>query len=109
MSMPLQTRIVMPASAKRGQIVEIQTIIQHVMETGYRRDHDGRPIPRDIIKSFVVTYAGAEIFRADMTQGIAANPYLAFTTIAIETGDLVFTWTDEHGRATTATRRLAVT
>lgn len=32
----------MPASAKRGQILEIQTIIQHIMETGYRRDHHGR-------------------------------------------------------------------
>lgn len=104
-----QTRIVMPQTAKRGEIIEIKTIAQHIMETGYRRDYDGRPIPRDIIKTFAVTYAGIEIFRADMTQGIAANPYLAFTTIATETADLVFTWTDEAGATTTASRRLIVT
>lgn len=102
-------RIVMPQTARRGEIVEIKTIIQHVMETGYRRDYDGRQIARDIIQQFAVTYAGEEIFRAELTQGIAANPYFAFTVIATQTADLVFTWTDEKGAATTATRRLTVT
>lgn len=101
-------RIVMPQTAKRGQIVEIKTIIQHVMETGYRRDYDGRQIPRDIIRQLAVTYGGNEIFRAELTQGIAANPYLAFTTVATTTADLVFTWTDEKGATTEVTRRLTV-
>ena len=99
----------MPATAKKGQVIEIKTIVQHPMETGYRRDNQGAPIPRDIIKRYVVTYAGAEIFTADMTQGIAANPYFAFHTIATETGDVVFTWTDEKGAVITETRKLTVT
>jgi sulfur-oxidizing protein SoxZ len=44
-----------------------------------------------------------------MTQGIAANPFFAFFTTAVETGDVVFTWTDEKGNVTKATRRLTVT
>ena len=107
--MALVTRIVMPASARKGQPIEIKTIVQHPMETGYRRDHRGAVIPRDIIKRVVVTYAGAEIFTADATQGIAANPYFAFFTTAIETGDMVFTWTDEKGESTVVTRKLTVT
>lgn len=107
--MSLPTRVVMPTSAKKGQVIEIKTIIQHPMETGYRRDHRGVVIPRDIIKRVVVTYGGAEIFTADATQGVAANPYYAFHTLAVETGDVVFTWTDEKGQSTTATRRLTVT
>ena len=103
------TRIVMPDKARKGEVIEIKTIIQHVMETGYRRDYQGVAIPRDIIKRTVVTYAGAEIFSADMTQGIAANPYFAFHTTAIETGDVVFTWTDEQGENTTVSRKLTVT
>ena len=106
--MALATRIVMPATARKGQAIEIKTIIQHPMETGYRRDHRGAVIPRDIIKRFVVTYAGAEIFTADATQGVAANPYYAFHTLAVETGDVVFTWTDEQGAATVVTRKLTV-
>ena len=103
------TRIVMPEKAKKGEVIEIKTIIQHVMETGYRRDYQGVAIPRDIIKRYTVTYAGAEVFTADMTQGVAANPYFAFSTQAVETGDVVFTWEDEKGMKTVVTKKLTVT
>ncbi len=101
-------RIVMPTTARNGEIVEIKTIVQHPMETGYRRDHNGAVIPRDIVKRFVVTYAGNEIFTADTTQGVAANPFFSFHLKAVATGDVVFTWTDEKGEATTQTRKLTV-
>lgn len=103
------TRIAMPAAAKAGEIIEIRTLIQHIMETGHRRDDMGRPIARDIIKSFVVTYNGTEIFRTEMFPGTAANPFVSFTTTAVETGELVFVWTDEKGQATTERRQLQVT
>lgn len=103
-----QTRIVMPAKAKAGDVVEIRTLIQHVMETGYRRTDVGAPIPRDIIERLVVTYDGEEIFAADMGPGIAANPYFAFTTRATRSGDIVFTWTDGRGQSTVERRRLEV-
>lgn len=101
-------RIVVPSIARKGEIIEIKTLIQHPMETGYRRGNVGEVIPRDIIKSLVVLYADAEIFRADMTQGVAANPYMAFSTVAVATGDVVFTWTDEAGRSHSETVRLTV-
>lgn len=103
-----QTRIVMPATAKRGEVVEIKTLIQHIMETGHRRDNMGRPIERDIIKTFVVTYGGAEVFRSECGPGVAANPYFAFHTVAMESGELVFTWTDEKGQATVEKRTITV-
>ena len=106
---PHLARVSMPASARRGEIVTIKTLIQHDMETGYRRDADGRIIPRDIIVTFVATYAGEEIFRADTFPGISANPFVAFTTLATETADLVFTWTDLAGATTTQTKKLMVT
>ncbi|HRD77358.1 MAG TPA: thiosulfate oxidation carrier complex protein SoxZ [Hyphomicrobiaceae bacterium] len=104
-----QTRIVLPSSARRGETIEIKTLIQHPMEPGYRRDAMGRAIPKHVISSLVVTYAGEEIIRAALTQGIAANPYLSFWTTAVETGDLVFTWTDDRGGVTSETRTLSVT
>jgi sulfur-oxidizing protein SoxZ len=106
--MSLPTRIVMPTTARKGQVIEVKTIVQHPMETGYRRDHRGAVIPRDIIKRVVVTYAGNEVFAVDATQGIAANPYFAFHFKAVETGDVVFTWIDEHGVETRQTRRIQV-
>lgn len=102
-------RISMPTSAKSGDVIEIKTLVQHVMETGFRRDELGRAVPRDIINTFVVTYAGGEIFRMDLFPGVAANPYIAFPTVASETGDVVFAWTDDRGTTLTETRRLTVT
>jgi sulfur-oxidizing protein SoxZ len=104
-----QTRIVCPRTARKGEVVEIKTLIQHPMETGYRRDNVGKPIPRHIITSFTVTYAGEEVFRADLFPGVAANPFMAFSTVATETGDVVFTWRDDQGQTTVETVRLTVT
>ena len=103
------TRIVVPAKARKGETIEIKTLINHPMETGYRRDNGGQAIPRDIITKFTCTYAGEEVFRMDLFTGVAANPFVAFTTIAIETGDLVFEWTDQHGAVTREQARLTVT
>jgi len=102
-------RIVMPKTASRGEIIEIKTLVTHPMETGYRRDDMGKAIPRDIITLLTVQYAGEEVFRMDMFPGVAANPFAAFTTIATETGELVFTWTDEKGDAHVEKAMLTVT
>jgi len=102
-------RIVMPKTAKKGEIIEIKTLITHPMETGYRRDDMGKAVPRDIIGLFTVTYAGTEVFRMDLFPGVAANPFAAFTTVATETGELVFTWTDEKGEAHVEKATLTVT
>jgi len=54
-----------PAKAKRGDVIEIKTLMSHIMETGYRHTASGEAIPRDIITSFACRYNGTEIFRAD--------------------------------------------
>jgi sulfur-oxidizing protein SoxZ len=102
------TRIVVPAKARKGEVIEIKTLINHVMETGFRRDNSGRAIPRDIITRFTCTYGGEEVFRMDLFTGVAANPFVAFTTVATETSDLVFEWTDQHGTVTREQVRLTV-
>jgi sulfur-oxidizing protein SoxZ len=103
------SRIVMPSSAKKGQIVQIKTLIQHAMETGHRRDTEGAVIRRDLINRFVVTAGGVEIFRADLYPGIAANPYLAFSMRAQESGDVVFEWTGDSNFYAREIRKLTVT
>ena len=104
----MAARIQLPASAKPGEVIEIRLLIQHAMETGYRFDEVGKPIPRNVIRTLSCRYAGAEIFRADLTQGIAANPYLQFTTVAGASGDVEFAWVDDQGVAGTERQRLNV-
>ena len=98
-----------PAQAKRGEVIEIRTLARHVMETGFRRTQLGELIPRDILTSFVCTYNGAEIFRAELHPALAANPLLTFTTVATETGTLAFRWTGDNGLAVTETATITVT
>ncbi|MDP2240519.1 MAG: thiosulfate oxidation carrier complex protein SoxZ [Burkholderiales bacterium] len=100
-------RIEVPATAQRGEIVTIRAMIAHAMETGFRRTHLGVPVPRDIITLFVCTYNGVEICRAVLHPAIAANPYLSFSTIATESGTLVFHWSGDNGF--TATESAAIT
>ena len=97
-----------PASAKRGDIVEIKTVVAHAMETGFRRTQFGEMIPRDIISRFVCTYNGAEIFRAELSPAIAANPLLTFTTVAIESGTLAFQWTGDNGYSVSESATITV-
>jgi sulfur-oxidizing protein SoxZ len=97
-----------PRKARQGEVIEIKTLLSHPMETGYRRDNVGNPIPRDIISRFVCTYNGTEVFRADLFPAIAANPFLSFFTVATESGTLEFRWTDDHGHTQTASASIDV-
>jgi sulfur-oxidizing protein SoxZ len=90
-----------PSTAKRGEIIQIKTLISHVMETGYRRTSLGAVIPRNILRLFVCTYNGQEVFRAELYPAIAANPYFAFNTTATESGTIEFTWSGDNGFSAT--------
>lgn len=104
----LPARITMPAEARRGEIVEIRVLARHPMERAI--DAPGlRPVPRKIIHTLRVTYGGAEVFRMDLSPGIAANPYVAFTTVATETGELVFEWIEDGGVTYERRQSLTVT
>jgi sulfur-oxidizing protein SoxZ len=103
-----RTLVNVPPKAKRGQIIEIKTLISHIMETGFRHTEAGAPIPRDIITDFICTYNGTEIFRADLHQAISANPFITFFTTATESGTLEFRWTGDNGLEETATAKITV-
>ena len=106
--MATQPRIKIPDKASVGEVIEIKTLIQHVMETGQRRDKDGKVIPRSIIHTFTATFAGTEFFRAELQPTVSANPYLAFHLKVPGPGDLEFTWLDDLGEKTVEKIKLNV-
>ena len=97
-----------PARAKRGDIIEIKTLMSHIMETGYRRTAAGDLVPRDIITSFTCRYNGKEIFRADLFPAVAANPFLSFFTVAQDSGKFEFEWIGDRGFSETASASITV-
>jgi sulfur-oxidizing protein SoxZ len=97
-----------PQKVKSGQVIEIKTLISHIMETGFRHDNVGKAIPRNIITTFVARYNGEEIFRADLFPAIAANPFLSFHTVATESGTIDFEWTGDNGFHETGSAKITV-
>ena len=90
-------RVQLPQGAKRGDVIEVRIAIQHPMETGFRYDVLGRPVPKNVINSLRARYNGAEVFGAELGSGVAANPYLQFCVIAEASGEFVFEWIDDNG------------
>jgi sulfur-oxidizing protein SoxZ len=101
-------KIRVPKTAKKGEIVEIKTLMPHVMESGQRKDKDGKIIPRKIINKFVAEFNGKPVFSADMDPAIAANPYLQFNAKVNESGTFKFSWTDDDGTVTTSEQKIEV-
>jgi len=97
-----------PAKAKRGEIITIKTLISHEMETGFRHTTTGVPIPRDIVTFFTATYNKDEIFRAVLYPAISANPFFTFTTVATESGTIVFEWSGDNGFSATESAAITV-
>ena len=97
-----------PKKAKRGDIIEIKTLMSHIMETGFRHTAAGQLIPRDIITSFTCRYNGVEIFRTDLFPAIAANPFITFFTVATASGKFDFEWIGDNGFAETASASITV-
>jgi len=91
--------ITMPQGAKRGEVIEIRALIGHPMETGYRPGADGKVLARDIIRRFSCTYNGEQVFAAELHQAMSANPYIAFFTVATQSGTLEFRWDGDNGFA----------
>ncbi len=104
----VKPRVKVPKTATKGEIIEIKTLISHKMETGLRKDKDGKTIPRKIINKFTCTYNGVEVFSADWHTPISTNPYMAFNTVATESGTLEFTWVDDEGSSYSKSAKITV-
>ena len=114
-----RTLITVPKAAKAGDIIEIKALVQHPMETGYRRSGDGDMLPRDLIRTFSCRFvagasaasaadAGELVFAATFHAAIAANPYLSFNFRAASSGTLIFAWEGDKGFAQRETVNLLV-
>lgn len=106
--MAVRTLINAPKQARRGEVISIRATIAHPMETGFRSDSSGRTLPRDIVRRFSCHYNGEAVFSAELFSAIAANPYIAFHTLATDSGTLELRWEGDHGFVHTETVTLTV-
>ncbi len=90
-------RVQVPPTVKRGEPFEVRVLVQHPMETGFRRDLDGQAIPTYIVDKMTCTYGARAVFSAELGTGISANPYISFYAMARESGEMVVEWSDDRG------------
>ena len=90
-------RIRVPERISRGDVILVNAIISHPMDTGYFRTAEGKPIPPYFIASVIVTYGTEEIARFDWTSGISRDPVVSFTLRADKEAPLTMVWTDNKG------------
>ena len=104
----IKPRLRIPTTAKKGEVVEIKTLITHPMESGQRKGDDGKLVPRMIVNALNVTYNGKPVVNIKMEPAVAANPYMSFFLRVEESGTLKFTWTDDEKNSWTAESKIDV-
>jgi sulfur-oxidizing protein SoxZ len=92
-----EARIRVPDRVAQGDVIVVNAIITHPMDTGFFRNADGQPIPAYFIKDVVVSDGDREIARCNWTSGISRDPIISFTLKADREAPLAMVWTDNKG------------
>jgi sulfur-oxidizing protein SoxZ len=102
------TRVAVPTTAAKGEIIEIKALASHPMDNGFMYADNGMRIPRWIINRFEVDYNGERVFAADWHVAVSSNPFISFYTVATESGTLEFRWYDDNGDVYTNSAEITV-
>ncbi|MBX2882368.1 MAG: thiosulfate oxidation carrier complex protein SoxZ [Granulosicoccus sp.] len=102
--MAAKPRIKVPKTASAGDLITIKTLISHKMESGQRKDKNGEIIPRQIINKFACTFNDQPVFSCDLDPAISSNPYFEFKVRVEEAGTFKFSWVDDDGTVTEASK-----
>jgi len=77
---------------------EVKVLMSHEMETGQRKDAQGKTIPAWFIQTVKVTHADKVVLAAQWGPAVSKNPFLSFKFKGGAKGDKVrITWIDNHG------------
>ena len=108
MASGVKPRVKVPKKASAGDVITIKTLISHKMESGQRKDKDGKVIPRSIINRFVADFNDQNLIDVILEPAISTNPYFKFEAIVPESGEFKFTWYDDDGAVYEAAKKIKV-
>src|SRR5512140_495261 len=81
-----------------GDSTEVKVLMNHEMETGQRKDAEGKPIPAWFIQQVNASCNGKTVLSAQWGPAVAKNPFLSFKFKGGNKGDkLQITWVDNRG------------
>jgi len=80
-----------------GDTTEVKVLMSHEMETGQRKDAQGKTIPAWFIQNVLVTWNGKMVLAAQWGTAVAKNPFLSFKFKGGAKGDRInVTWIDNR-------------
>ena len=89
-------------AASKDGVTEVKVLMNHVMETGLRKDPSGALIPALFITEVTAKLNDKVVMQAQWGQAVAKNPFLAFKVKGGKPGDKVsISWTDSSGDSRT--------
>ena len=97
------------ATPKQGELVRVRAQIEHTMESGLRTDAAGQIRPRNIVTRFEARLGPTLLLAWEPGISVAPNPYIEFTFLARESGELNMQWKDEQGQTLSAQKTISIT
>jgi sulfur-oxidizing protein SoxZ len=92
-----EARIRVPDRIAKGDVITVNAIVSHPMDTGFFRTKDGDPIPAYFIDEVVVRYGDDQVARFEWTSGVSRDPLVSFNLRADREAPLTMTWKDNKG------------
>lgn len=84
---------------KNGE-ADVKCLMPHPMETGVRKDLDGKPIPAHFIETVTCTHNGNVFMTADWGPSVSKDPYFGFVVKGASEGDVIeVSWKDNLGNS----------
>lgn len=93
MALPMKMR------ATLGQgFTDVRVLMNHPMETGQRKDSDGKLVPMHFIQNLTVKVNGKVVVEAEISQAVSRNPVFSFRLKGGAKGDKIqVAWVDNKG------------
>ena len=90
-----------------GDTTDVQTLIQHPMDTGLMKDAKGELIPAHYIQQLSFEHNGKAVFLADWGTAVSKDPYVKFAFKGAAKGDeLKVSWVDNKGATDSLTAKI---
>ena len=87
--------------ATLGQgFTDVRVLMNHPMETGQRKDAEGKLVPLHFIQNLTVKVNGKPVIEAQISQAVSRNPVFSFRLKGGAAGDKIeVSWLDNHGES----------
>ena len=90
-----------------GEITDVQTLIQHPMDSGFIKGENGELIPAHFIQELTFEHQGRTVFVADWGTAVSKDPYVKFSFKGGSKGDdLKISWIDNKGETDATTVKI---